>query len=108
MAPTKRGSSLDMHEMILLGIPALFCLLMSCVLGPLVMSEPYGRTLVGARLDTGSKLFSLLFPGALFGIFVLVGVGSTIYFLFSGAKKYPAFADFWNRFLPAAPHQSKA
>lgn len=90
-------------ETLAYGVAFAFFALMAAVTVPIVVNEPYGRTLVGAQLDSGSRLFTLLFPTALWALFVLVGFASTLFVGFQALKRNPGFADFWERFLPSSP-----
>jgi hypothetical protein len=82
-------------------ILAVFLTLLGLVLVPSIISEPYGRVYVGQTLDTGSRLFSLLFPTALFAIILFVGLCTTVYLGYKNLKELEGFSEFFERLLPS-------
>ena len=82
-------------------ILAIFLISLAFVLVPSIVMEPYGRVYVGQTLDTGSRLFSLLFPTILFVLILFVGFITSIYLCYKNIKELDGFSDFFERLMPS-------
>lgn len=58
----RQHAGVTVEDVCVHAVPAAFALLMLIFLVPMIMSEPYGHSLVGATLDNGSKLFTMTSP----------------------------------------------
>lgn len=74
--PKQRHQTVSMEDVCVYTIPGLFAALMLIMLIPMIMNEPYGRELVGVRLDAGSKLFTMTAP--YLGRVALVFIGGAL------------------------------
>lgn len=66
-------------DVIAYSVPGFFVFAMGLVLLKEIIAEPYGLTLAGATIDTGSKVVSMLAPTVLRGVFwlaILLGIAA--------------------------------